>query len=183
MPAPHTILNNRWIARFGPRIREPNLWHLNRRSVSAGIAMGVLAAFIPLPVQIFVAISLCFVVRGNLALAVAATWISNPFTYLPIFFFCYELGTAIVGVPLDHEGVPIKIGVALVLEDFEAFLALLNSLRFKAVAPLLLGCLLVGTLASGASYVLIRILWRLHIKKAWKHRSEQRLTKSQQASS
>ena len=183
MPAPHTILNNRWIAQFGPRIREPNLWHLNRRSVSAGIAMGVLAAFIPLPVQIFVAISLCFVVRGNLALAVAATWISNPFTYLPIFFFCYELGTAIVGVPLDHEGVPIKIGVALVLEDFEAFLALLNSLRFKAVAPLLLGCLLVGILASGASYVLIRILWRLHIKKAWKHRRERRLTKSQHASS
>ncbi|HAG96210.1 MAG TPA: DUF2062 domain-containing protein, partial [Gammaproteobacteria bacterium] len=60
IPAPHTIIENRWISKLGPRIKDPNLWHLNRRSVSAGIFAGVLCAFIPLPIQIFVAIFLCF---------------------------------------------------------------------------------------------------------------------------
>ncbi len=179
MPAPHTITGNRWIAKLGPRIKDPNLWHLNRRSVSAGVFAGVFSAFIPLPVQIFVAIFICFFCRGNLPIAVGSTWISNPFTYIPLYYFCYELGTWILGVPVDHSGNPIQLQIKLIVDDFDGFLALLNSLRWRALAPLLLGCGIVGLTSGLLSYVAIRLIWRLHIYRAWKHRREKRHKKSQ----
>ncbi len=41
--------------------------------------------------------------------------------------------------------------------------------------PLLLGCLTVGTITSIASYLLVHILWRLHIISHLKERRLKRL--------
>ena len=42
-------------------------------------------------------IGLASVVRGNHLLAAAGTWISNPFTYLPLYWFNYRVGDALMG--------------------------------------------------------------------------------------
>jgi len=179
MPAPHVITGNRWVTKLGPRVKDPNLWHLNRRSVSAGVFAGVLAAFIPLPIQIFVAIFICFFSRGNLPVAVGSTWVSNPFTYIPLYYFCYELGTWLLGVPVDDFGNPIKIHIKLIVADFQGFLHILGNLGWRAIGPLLLGCTIVGFFSALSSYVVIRLLWRLHIYRAWQHRRERRIKKHQ----
>jgi len=177
IPAPNTITENRWISKLGPRIKDPNLWHLNRRSVSAGIFAGVLCAFIPLPVQIFVAIFLCFFIHGNLPISVASTWVSNPFTYIPLYFFCYEVGARIIGVPVNPSGHPAGVDFNIILSDFDLFLRQLAEVGWKAIGPLFLGCFLVGLVSACVSFVTIRLLWRLHIYRAWKHRRERRLKK------
>jgi uncharacterized protein (DUF2062 family) len=179
IPAPHTITENRWISKLGPRIKDPNLWHLNRRSVSIGMFAGVLCAFIPLPIQIFVAIFICFFSRGNLPVSVASTWISNPFTYIPLYYFCYEVGAWIIGVPIDAAGNPIKIHFDIILSDFDAFLKQLAELGWKAIGPLFIGCTIMGLISASFSFVLIRVLWRLHIYRSWNHRREKRLKKQQ----
>lgn len=177
IPAPHTIIENRWISKLGPRIKDPNLWHLNRRSVSAGIFAGVLCAFIPLPIQIFVAIFLCFIIHGNLPISVASTWVSNPFTYIPLYYFCYEVGVWILGVPMDASGHPISVNFEIILSDFDGFLKQLAELGWKAIGPLFLGCGIVGLVCAVLSFVAIRLLWRLHIYRSWNHRQERRLKK------
>src|SRR5690606_40712820 len=91
MPDAHAVKSNRWIARLGPRLSDPNLWHFNRRSVSAGMFAGIFAAFMPPGLQLFIAIPLGVALRGNLAVAFGATWITNPFTYVPVYFACYKL--------------------------------------------------------------------------------------------
>jgi len=174
IPAPHTITENRWIAKLGPRIKDPNLWHLNRRSVSAGVFAGILCAFIPLPVQIFVAIFLCFFIHGNLPISVAATWVSNPFTYLPLYYFCFEVGAMITGVPVDTSGSPIKVNFGIILSDFDVFITQLAQLGWKSIRPLFIGCTIVGLLSAGLSFVAVRLLWRLHIISAWKRRRQRR---------
>ena len=174
IPAPHTITENRWLQKLGPRIKDPNLWHLNRRSVSAGIFAGVLCAFIPLPLQIFVAIFLCFIIHGNLPISVASTWVSNPFTYIPLYYFCYEVGALIIGVPMDLAGNPIRVNFDLILSDFDGFMKQLAELGWKAIGPLFLGCFIVGIISSTLSFVAIRLLWRLHIYRAWQRRRERR---------
>jgi uncharacterized protein (DUF2062 family) len=35
--------------------------------------------------------------KGNKLLAAAGTWISNPFTYVPIYWFNFQLGRRILG--------------------------------------------------------------------------------------
>jgi len=42
-------------------------------------------------------IALASVVRGNHLLAAAGTWISNPLTYLPLYWFNYQVGDALIG--------------------------------------------------------------------------------------
>ena len=48
MPDPEQIRNHRSLRFLGKLLHEPNLWHLNRRSVSRAMAMGLFAAFVPL---------------------------------------------------------------------------------------------------------------------------------------
>jgi|GEM_PF-4096383 len=51
LPTHDTVLRNRWIGQFGDLLKHPNLWHLNRRSVSGGFAAGLFAGLIPGPLQ------------------------------------------------------------------------------------------------------------------------------------
>lgn len=175
MPHPHTITENRWLSWLGPRIKEPNLWHLNRRSVSSGVAIGILCAFIPGPIQIFMAVFLCFMVRGNLPLALGSTWISNPLTYIPIYYFCYEVGVWILGVPTDSMGNPIKIHIQGNVDDFQRLADQLLEVGWEAIGTLLLGCFVVGVICSASSFVFIRMLWRLHVYRAITRRKERLL--------
>ena len=43
LPSHESIRQNRYVARFGPRLQHHNLWHLHRRSVAGGVAVGLFA--------------------------------------------------------------------------------------------------------------------------------------------
>lgn len=47
--------------------------------------------------QILLGVALASLVRGNHLLAAAGTWISNPFTYLPLYWFNYQVGCRLLG--------------------------------------------------------------------------------------
>ena len=42
------------LKRFGERLHDPNLWHLNRRSFSGGVAIGLFCALLPVPGQMII---------------------------------------------------------------------------------------------------------------------------------
>jgi len=122
LPHPDVIIHNRWIKLLGPRLQEPSLWHINRRSCSLAVALGIFCAFIPVPFQMLI----------------------------PMYYFCYLIGVELLG--LEQSGFHFEL----------SFDWLFNSLA-AIWQPFLLGCLVVGVITSLASYVLVRILWRLHI--------------------
>lgn len=163
MPDPHTVMQHKWLKLLGPLVNDPNLLHFNRRSVSAGMFAGIFAAFVPLPIQMFLAISLSLVARGNIAVAAASTWISNPFTYAPLYYFCYLIGIFFLGEPLDANGAPIAFELATILDNI-----------WTVGKPLLFGCAIVGTILGLLSYVAVRYLWRLHILRHWNTRRRKR---------
>ena len=76
---------------FGPAVLQPNLWHINKKSVSRGFAIGAFCAFLPIPGQMLLAAFLAITFAGNLPISLILTWISNPFTYTPIFILLIEL--------------------------------------------------------------------------------------------
>lgn len=82
-----------------------------------------------------------------------------------------------MGVPVDSAGKPIQIQFNLILSDFNMFMHQLGSLGWKAIGPLFLGCMIVGTLVSASCFITIRVLWRYHIYRAWHHRRERRRRK------
>ena len=85
MPDPERIRGDKSLRFLGKLIHEPNLWHLNRRSVARAMAVGLFAAFIPLPMQMLLAASLAIPVRGNLPISIGLVWLTNPITMPPVF--------------------------------------------------------------------------------------------------
>ena len=150
LPHPDVITHNRWIKLLGPRLQEPSLWHINRRSCSLAVALGVFCAFIPVPFQMLIAAAAAVWIRVNILIAVPMVWISNPVTMGPMFFFCYLVGAAILGV--EPGGFEFELSFDWLLSELAAIWQ-----------PFLLGCLIVGLVTATASYILVRVLWHLHI--------------------
>ena len=150
LPHSDVITKNRWIKLLGPRLQDPLLWHINRRACSAAVALGVFCAFIPVPFQMLIAAVFAIWFRVNILVAVPMVWISNPLTMGPLYYFCYLIGVEVLG----HEqlGFHFELSFKWLFDELAAIWL-----------PFLLGCLVVGAISSLAGFLLVRILWRLHI--------------------
>ena len=162
MPHPSAVLDNKWLGFLGPRLHDPSLWHLNRRSCAGGLALGMFCTFIPLPLQMAIAAIGALIFRVNVLIAVPTVWISNPITIPPIFYFCYVLGSTMLSITPE-------------VVEFQLSWGWLSVTLGDIWLPLLLGCLTAATVTSVAAYFLVHILWRLHIISHLKERRQKRL--------
>lgn len=150
MPDHKTIREHKHLQIFGTLLHDPNLFHLNRRSVSGAFALGLFNAFVPIPSQMLLSAAGAILFRVNLPISVALVWITNPVTMLPMFSFCYVVGTWILGKPEQKF-------------HFEATLDWLTNELLTIWPSFLLGCFVVASISAIIGYATIRILWRLHI--------------------
>jgi len=164
MPEAHIIREHKYLRMFGTALHNPNLWHLNRRSTSNAFAIGLFMTFVPMPFQMIPTAALAIYFRANIIISVALVWISNPLTIPPIFYFCYLVGTLVIG----RE--PNDIEFAVSLQWFS------NEL-LQIWQPFLLGCFLVSSITSLIGYFGIHGLWRLHVVREWEARKDARLAK------
>ncbi len=149
-PDHHKVREHQSLRFFGTLLHDPNLWHLNRRSVAGAFAIGLFIAFMPVPFQMVIAAALAIGFRVNLPIAVALVWTTNPITIPPIFVFAYKLGQWVLDTP------PVDI-------DFQLSLEWLMTDMLRIWQPFLLGCLMLGSFASAFGYVGIRLFWRFQI--------------------
>ena len=62
-----------------------------------GVAVGVFCGCFPFfGFQTLLGLFLARVAKANLFLAAIGTWISNPFTYVPLYFFNYKVGSSLL---------------------------------------------------------------------------------------
>ncbi len=90
------------------RSRQFCLWAWRQEGTPAqrarGLAVGVFSGCFPFfGFQTFFGIFLASVFRGNHLLAAAGTWISNPFTYVPLYWFNYKVGEVFLGQGRDSQ--------------------------------------------------------------------------------
>lgn len=103
LPTEEKLRANRGLRWLGPLLRRPWLWHLSRRRVAAGAAIGVFFGFLIPVMQIAAAGGVAILLRANLPVAAVATLVSNPLTYVPIGIAAYQTGAWILGEPVDIE--------------------------------------------------------------------------------
>ena len=59
-----------------------------------GLAIGVFSGCFPFfGFQTLIGIFFAKLAKGNIVLAAIGTWISNPFTYIPLYYFNYKIGS------------------------------------------------------------------------------------------
>jgi len=59
-----------------------------------GIAVGVFSGCFPFfGIQTLIGIFFARLIKGNIVLAAIGTWISNPFTYIPLYLLNFKVGS------------------------------------------------------------------------------------------
>jgi hypothetical protein len=101
LPSREEVQSHRSLRWLGPLLHRPWLWHLDRRTVAVGAAVGVFFGFMIPVLQILFAAFFAILLRGNLPVAAVATLVSNPFTYAPIGVLAYRTGSALLGEPIS----------------------------------------------------------------------------------
>ena len=150
LPDPHKITQSKSLKIFGSLLHEPNLWHMNRKSVSMAFLIGMFFMWVPLPSQMILAAGAAIIFRCNLPLSVALVWITNPVTMPAMFYFAYKLGSFMLGMPASDI-------------EFEASFDWIQQQMELIWQPFLLGCFTLGVISAILGFTGIRLLWRLHI--------------------
>jgi uncharacterized protein len=157
LPTPEQVRNEKSLQFLGQLLHDPNVWHLNRYSVSGAFGIGLFTAYMPIPFQMLPAALLAIAFRVNLPISVALVWISNPLTMAPMFYLAYTVGVKLTGAEISHF-------------QFEAsldWLFLELGTRWK---PFLAGCLFMGCLLGLTGFFGMHLLWRLHLLQRIKER-------------
>lgn len=159
LPDPEKLKQQKSLQFLGDRLHDPNLWHLNRRSVSLAFAVGLFAAWIPTPGQMAIAAVAAFYFRANLPISVALVWITNPLTMPPMFYFAYMVGLVALG--RDTPGADFKFSLDSVLSSLG-----------DIGGPFLFGCFILGVISSAAGYFGMNLFWRSVVVKRWNARKD-----------
>lgn len=167
LPKHEEIKQNSNLSWLGSTIHHPNLWRLNRRSVSNGVAVGLFAAFIPLPVQMLVAAVLALVFKANLPIAVVCTWVTNPITFIPINFFVYKVGRLILG---DGEYSGQAVPLSFDWDDSGSWVEICRLWVDSLGRPFLVGLPVVAIGAAILGWLAVYIAWRIGVKVQWRNR-------------
>ncbi len=164
MPDPAKIKANPAFHFLGDLLHDPNIFHLNRHSVSVAFFFGIFTAFLPMPGHMFIAAVFSILFRCNLPIAIALVWISNPLTIPPLFFATYKFGTWILQVPA------VSFHIQLSWEWAREELS-------QIWAPLLVGSLICGLFFGALGYATMQLFWRWQVVRNWRKRNKLREAK------
>ena len=166
IPDPSKVKKIRGLQFLGKLLHDPNLFHLNRHSVSVAVFVGVFVAFLPIPGQMPLAALLALVFRCNLPIAIVGCWITNPLTMVPVFYTTYELGRWILHTP------PVKFSIELswtwLTEEFH-----------RMWQPLMFGSVLAGLVLGFLGYLAMQAFWYWYVMRNWERRRAARHSRQQ----
>jgi len=171
LPDHESVRSNRWLAPFENTLLHPRLWHLNRRSAAGAVAAGMFCGLIPGPLQMLGAAICAVVFRVNLPLAMLTTLYTNPFTIVPLYVVAFAIGQWVLPGSQQRFVAPPDWGDESLLAWVRALIDWMAGLG----APLALGLVLLALGLALASYVLIRVAWRIYLVRAWHHRRQRHL--------
>lgn len=125
------------------------------RAIARGFAAGAFSGLFPFfGLQIIIAVTLCVPLRGNKIAAAAATWISNPFTYVPIYLFNLQVGRWLLGQ--QQPVMPEELDYSNWLEWGR-----------EMILSLLLGCTVMGLITGVICYFLgLEVVRRLRRRRS-----------------
>lgn len=102
LPTPESVQHNRWLRWLGPALMHPRLWHMSRRGLALGVALGVFFGFLVPIAQIPLSAAAAVVLRANLPVAMASTLVTNPATFGPVYYAAWRVGSAVLGDPAEE---------------------------------------------------------------------------------
>lgn len=174
IPTEDTLKAHPGLRWMGPLLRRPWLWQLSRRRVAVGAGIGVFFGFLIPVLQIAAAAAFALLLRANLPVAAAATLVSNPFTYAPIFVLAYKTGAAVLGERVDPKAAA-ALSAAAAAEATRVTVSVGWIERAKAIGkPLFVGLAIFAVIGGAAAWALVHGLWTLGVLLKRRRRRRER---------
>ncbi len=132
--------------------------------IALGVAIATFVAFTPtMGLQTVIALALAAVLRANKAVCVPLVWITNPATFVPIYWSCWRIGAAVVPNAAATEDVavmhrlaayahPAHLGRVLTYDFWSQLFYLMVDLGTE----LWVGCIIVGLILGICGYFATR---------------------------
>ena len=159
LPDSQALKQHQSLSWLGKSLDDPNIWHLNRQSVTRATFIGVFFAFLPIPLQTLLAACFALKFSANLPIAATLVWLTNPLTFAPIFYMSYSVGCRIMAQPAQ--------ALNLQLETLSEQLSLIWQ-------PLLLGSVVCGAVIGALAAIVTWQLWRWQVISRWEERKKLR---------
>ena len=162
---PHRYAKLKWI-NLKRIIKKLARSHSSAHDLAMGAAIGFFVGMLPIMgIQMVVAAAIAVIFRVSKIAAIIPVWISNPFTFIPLYGFNYWLGHVLTGWGPTHEEYRTVIHQVQELMHNSGFFEgivestkLFGSMGQEAVYSLCIGSLLVGTVAALIGYPLCKKL-------------------------
>lgn len=164
-PSRDEMLDSPLLKPFGQRIRESDLWRFTRRSVPRGVAIGLFVGiFLMVPgVQIIGAALVSAPLRGNIPIAAAMTFLSNPATTPFFIIAAINIG--------NWLGFHADISTFQVLATTHASVWRWFAWLLSDAAPAMVsGLAIIGFAAAFIGYCVSLVGWRWWVARKWRHR-------------
>lgn len=172
LPTPEFVRNHRWLLWLGPALHHPRLWHMSRRGIALGVALGMFFGFLVPIAQIPLSAAAAVLLRANVPCAIASTLVTNPFTFGPVYFAAWKVGNGVLGVDRPAPPPPAALVPAVVRPDgttpaAAATLAATDTPWWRDVRqrvagvgkPLVVGLSIFAVVAGLGAYLLVTWVW------------------------
>jgi len=170
LPDAHSVRASRLVAPFARWLEHPNLWHLNRRSVSGAVAIGLFSGLVPGPLQMLSALALSIALRRNLPVALLLTFYTNPFTIVPLYLLAYGYGRLLLGEKNEARVEPFEMDWG----DLAGSMGALLDWMLGLGKPLAVGLVALALSLALLGYFAAQLGWRAYVMLAWRRRKSRR---------
>jgi len=167
LPTRETIDSYRLLRPFAHRLRRPDLWHLNHRSVPRGVALGLGVGIVIPFMHVVLAALLAIPARANVWVAGACTLLVNPLTIPPMYYAAYKIGSW----ELRHDAPGPDPQMA---REASSELARMLFWLHHASGPIAIGIATLAVSAAILGYAVSSIAWRLWVRSKWRRRRHRR---------
>jgi uncharacterized protein len=151
-----------WYLRpFQAVLRHPAYLAVNRRSIAAGMGIGLFIGMLPIPGHTPLAIFAALFARANLAVSVLAIWVANPLTWGPLYYGEYRLGSWLLQQPA-HQLANLELR------------SMMESLS-GIWKPLFVGGVMLALVSGVLGWLLTHVVWQWSVALKYRRRG-QRIT-------
>lgn len=171
MPKERAKQSLKWLLlRLRPLLRLLKGFRGSPHAIAGGFSLGLFLALTPtVGIQIILAVFLATLLKVSRPASLIAVMVTNPVTVPPVFTFNYWVGSFFLAGPSVKEVYQhfLRIAAEIAKLNFWEVGELIKAFSTtgrEMLLPLIIGSLLVATLAGLISYViLMRILWFLKL--------------------
>lgn len=153
---------------FGSKALSPQLWYVNRRSISKAMFIGTFWGMLPIPLHTLLIVFTILIFEANLPIGLLLAWIMNPLTIVPILIFAFWIGSKIYQVNMINKEMLLGVFHQIMnwIKNFGH-----GHIDFSLAKILVTGLFIEALFFAILFFTLTRISWRLSVIKKWRNRN------------